>query len=89
LGVAYGRSGNYLRAIDQMELAIQSYDNAGVSISEGCYVLAKENLHDFQEAHQIALVRSSGRHIRSSLIRRNKSCDGVEKRPVDFISLQS
>jgi hypothetical protein len=89
LGVAYGRSGNYLRAIDQMELAIQSYDNAGVGIGEGCYVTAKENMHDFQEAHQIALLRSSGRHIRNSLIRRTKSCDGVEKRPVKFLSQES
>jgi tetratricopeptide (TPR) repeat protein len=86
LGVAYGRSGNYLRAIDQIELAIQSYDKAGVSITDGSYAMVKEHLHDFQEAHQIALVRSSGRPIRTSMIRRHKSCDRVEKRPVKLIS---
>ncbi|CAB9529190.1 expressed unknown protein [Seminavis robusta] len=82
LGVAYGRSGKYLKAIDQMEHAIKSYDKAGVGISESCYVEAKEDLHEFQEAHQISLIRSSGRHhIRTSILRRTKSFGGRQNRP--------
>lgn len=73
LGVAYGRSQQYLEAIDQMNYAIQSYERAKVGISEGCYSSAKEDLHEFTEARQLDLLRSSGRALRRSQIRRTKS----------------
>ena len=79
LGVAYGRNKQYLEAIDQMKYAIQSYERAQVGISESCYVSAKEDLHEFTEARQLSLLKSSGRVMRRSQLRRCKSADGSDQ----------
>ena len=75
LGVAYGRNKQYVEAIDQMNYAIKNYERSQVGISEGCYVSAKEDLHEFTEARQLNLLRSSGRALRRSQIRRTRSAD--------------
>lgn len=76
LGVAYGRNHQYLEAIDQMKYAIQSYERAQIGISESCYLSAKEDLHEFIEGRQLSLLKTSGRAMRSSQLRRCKSVDG-------------
>ena len=76
LGLVAGKNGHYVKAIEQLEQAIESYKDAHVGISEGCYVMARTQLHEFQEQYQLSLIgrnkeRASTSSSQSFALRRN------------------